>query len=114
MAIRARLRAERQAPCAAHRRGWSEAPSRMLPHDLEPGTYLVAQCGNDQAVLTVIPAGQAGKLDGGPHGAEPLDRLGRVLDGHPPVGLAVNDIEWQIPQGVECDVPGRARDGNRR
>src|SRR5215831_13919858 len=74
MAIMARMCSERQALCTAHRRGWWEVLSRMLPHGLEPGTYLVAQFGNDQAVFEVIPAGQSGKLDGGTHGVEPLDR----------------------------------------
>src|SRR5712692_8664576 len=114
MAIMARLRSERQAPCTAHRREWSEATSRVLPHSLQPGTHLVAQFGNDQAVLKVIPAGQSGKLDRGAQGSEMLDRLGSVLDGHPPVGLAVHHIQRQVPQVVERDLPGRARDGNRR
>src|SRR5467141_576553 len=103
IAIMARLRSARQAPCAAHRPGWEEASSRVLPHGLEPGTYLGAQFGNDQAVLKVIPAGQSGKLDGGAHGLEPRDRLGIVLNGHPPVSLAVHHIQRQVPQGVELD-----------
>src|SRR6266511_2911085 len=102
------------APGASYRRGWSEATSRVLPYGLQPGTHLVAQCGNDEAVLKVIPAGEAGKRYGGSRGLEPRDRLGSALDGHPPVGLAVHDKEWQVPQGVELDLPGRARDGNRR
>src|SRR5262249_45931761 len=75
---------ERQAPCPAHQRGWSEATSQVLPHGLEPGTHVVTEFGNDQAVLKVIPAGQAGKRDRGTHGLEPRDRLRRVLNGHPP------------------------------
>src|SRR5262249_7839948 len=71
MAIRTRLRSERQAPCAAHWKEWSEVTSQVLPHGLQPGTHLGAQCGNDQVVPKVIPAGQVGKLDGG------------ALDGHP-------------------------------
>src|SRR5262245_40987206 len=86
----------------------------MLPYSLEPGTYLVAQFGNDQAVFEVITAGQSGKFDGGTHGVEPRDRLGSVLDGHPPVGLAVYHIQRQVPQVVQFDLSGRARDGNRR
>src|SRR5262245_60052659 len=100
MAIMTRLRSASQASYAAHRWRWTAVSSRVLPHSLEPRTYLIAQCGNDQAVLKVIPAGQAGKRDGSAHGVEPCDRLGSVLDGHPPVGLTVNDIQRQVPQGV--------------
>src|SRR5439155_15710359 len=46
-AITARLRSESQAPCAAHRRGWAEATSRVLPYGLEPGTYLGTELVNE-------------------------------------------------------------------
>ena len=45
---------------------------------------------------------------------EPRDGLSGVLYGHPPVGLAVDHIQRQVPQGAERDVPGPARNGNRR
>ncbi len=86
----------------------------MLPHGLEPGTHLGAQFGNDEAVIKVIPARESGKLDRGAHGLETLDRLGSVLDGHPPVGLAVDHIQRQVPQGVQLDVSGRACYRNQR
>ena len=100
-------------PGAVHPKGRKETPSWVLPHGLEPGTYLGTEFCNDQAVVKVIPAGQSGKRDRGAYGLEPRDRLGIVLNGDLPVGLAMDHIQRQVPQGIERDFPRPARDGDR-